>query len=90
MEIEPRPWKKAKPNMPDVMRLLYTSPDANQFHPVMMPDDGDRWPEHPVVCVIGPFDNHTGQPELQARLLAVLREWNAEAAARALAAPPTS
>lgn len=74
--------------MPDVMRMLFTSAGANRFHPVMSPDPGDRWPENPVVCVIGPFDNHLGQRELQERLLAVVRQWNAEAAVRSNS-PPT-
>lgn len=75
------PWRKATHATRGAMRLLYTSPDANQFHPVMQPDPGDRWPDNAVVAVIGPFDGHAGQDELQARLLAVVRQWNAEMAA---------
>lgn len=74
------PWRKATHATPGAMRLLYTNPDANQHHPIMRPDLGDRWPENAVVAVIGPFDGHMGQGELQERLLAVVRQWNAEMA----------
>lgn len=81
------PWRKAKLSMPDVMRIIYTDPDANAHHPKMAPGEGDRWPDHPVVAIIGPFDNHMGQPELQRRLEEVVRQWNAEAAERATPKP---
>lgn len=78
-------WRKANHTMPDVMRLIWTSPDANQFHPVMRQERlEDRWPQHPVVAVIGPFDNHTGQGKLQERLLAVVQQWNSECARKVL------
>lgn len=89
VRMSDEPWRKAKTSMPDVMRIVYTDPDANAFHPKLAPREGDYWPEHPVVAIIGPFDNHMGQPELQERLLAVIRQWNAEAAERALAATET-
>lgn len=82
------PWRKAKLSTPGVMRLVFTDPGTNKFHPVLRPEDGDYWPEHPVVAVIGPFDNHMGQSELQDRLLAVVRQWNAEQAEKALADQP--
>jgi hypothetical protein len=78
---EGEPWRKASHTMRGTMRLVYTSPEANQFHPVLRQEDPEHyWPDYPVVAVIGPFDNHTGQGELQERLLAVVRQWNAEVA----------
>lgn len=71
-------WPRASAKLPGVMRLVFTDPAANQFHPVLTPSPGDHWPDHPVVAVIGPFDNHLGQRELQNRLKAVVRQWNAE------------
>lgn len=70
-----------RPARPGEMRLLYTDPGVNKFHPVMQPDPGDYWPQSAVIAVVGPFDNHTGQMELQRRLLEVVRQWNAEIAA---------
>lgn len=79
-------WRKAKHSMPDVMRLIWTSNEA--LLRSFSPDGGDRWPEHPVFAVIGPFDNHTGQTELQERIKAVVRQWNAECAERELSPTP--
>lgn len=74
-------WPRASASIPGVMRLVFTSPEANKFHPVLAPSPGDYWPDHPVVAVVGPFNNHLGQGELQERLEAVVRQWNAEQAA---------
>lgn len=78
-------WRRGTPSMPDMMRMVYTSPELT-IAQVMRPDSFDRMPDFPVFCVIGPFDNHLGQQELQERLTKVMRQWNSEAVARAEAA----
>lgn len=78
------PWRQATAQTPGAMRMVYTDPSLPALR-AFSPYPEDRWPEHAVICMIGPFDNHMGQPELQERLCAVLRQWNAEAAERALA-----
>lgn len=83
MSEKSEPWRNASLSMPGVVRLIYRGTEVSQFHPVMAPAPDQWWPDNPVVAVIGPFDNHTGQGELQERLLEVVRQWNAEVAATA-------
>lgn len=52
------------------------APHTPGFAMVIHERDEPKAPKAPVYAVIGPFDNFSGQPELQKMLATLLRGWS--------------